>query len=111
MNICVFLCLAVPQCCPAEISQKAPVKAQSVIPKKVQEAKPIVPVKETLSFNKEKFSQYKLVRMYLIQAGTMQYDPSNPELVLDTADKKGKLLPLTPFFKSRIGVTIELIYV
>jgi hypothetical protein len=48
--------------------------------------------------------------MYLTKEGTVQYDPSFPELVLRSTDKeKGQLLPLTPFFKSRMGVSLEVI--
>jgi hypothetical protein len=68
------------------------------------------PVKaERLTFHKEKFAEYKLVRMYLLQPGCIQYDPAFPELVLNTGDKRGMTLPLTPFFKDRIGVTLELV--
>lgn len=64
---------------------------------------------EQLTFHKEKFADYKLVRMYLKEGGRMQYDPQYPELKLNTCDKRGKLLPLTPFFKSRIGITLEIV--
>jgi len=64
---------------------------------------------EKVKFHREKFADYELVRMYLKQEGCVQYDPAFPELVLNTSDKRGMLLPLTPFFKSRIGVTLELV--
>jgi hypothetical protein len=80
-----------------------PVKAPEKPAEKVEEK-----VAERLTFHKGKFADYKLVRMYLLQKGCIQYDPAFPELVLNTSDKRGMILPLTPFFKSRIGVTLEL---
>ena len=80
---------------------KDPVKPAATEPAKALE--------ERLTFHKDKFAGFELVKMRLIKSGCMQYDPQNPELVLDTADKRGKTLPLTPFFKSRIGMTLELV--
>jgi len=80
---------------------KDPVKPAATVPTEV--------AKEKLTFHKDKFEGFELVKMRLKKEGCMQYDPQNPELVLDTADKRGKTLPLTPFFKSRIGVTLELV--
>lgn len=81
-------------------------------PAKPQTPPPVAPAKqpeEVLSFDKDKYPGVAIVRMRLLQAGTIQYDPSNNELILDTADEKGKLLPLTPFFSQRIGRTLELV--
>ena len=65
---------------------------------------------ERLTFHEGKYEGFEFVKMRLIKTGCIQYDPANPDLVLDTADKRGKTLPLTPFFKSRIGVTLELVF-
>ena len=62
-----------------------------------------------LTFSLDKFQGVKLARLRLTEAGIIQYDPANPELVLDVYDTKGKILPLTPFFQSRLGKTVELI--
>ena len=74
-------------------------------------AAPAAPPVEVLTFDKEKFAArgVSVVRMRLLTAGIIQYDPDNSELILDTADQKGKLLPLTPFFAQRIGRTLELV--
>lgn len=91
---------------PSSLGKPLGSKLQEPKPEPKQENKA---PEEKLTFHKEKFADYKLVRMYLLQDGCIQYDPSFPELVLNTSDKRGKLLPLTPFFKSRIGVTLELV--
>jgi hypothetical protein len=77
---------------------------------KPEDTEPTEAVEEKLTFHKDKFAQFEFVKMRLKKTGCMQYDPQNPELVLDTADKRGKTLPLTPFFKSRIGITLELVF-
>ena len=56
-----------------------------------------------------RFVSFQWVKMRLIKEGTMQYDPSYPDLKLNSAAKEGVLMPLTPFFASKIGSTIELI--
>ncbi len=70
------------------------------------------PVKAAASTPKnmwpEKFDKFKKVRLRLLEPNTIQYDPSYPELILDTTKKRGKLMPLTPFFASRIGTKVEL---
>lgn len=86
---------------------KAPATTSAVI--KPDVAPTPVKAEEKLCFHPDKFASVKKVRMYLLEEGVIQYDPANPELVLDTCDKRGKLMPLTPFFKSRIGSTIELV--
>lgn len=87
-----------------KVQDPAPKPSTPPVTKKEDE-----PVKEVLTFHKDKFADYKLVRMYLLQEGSIQYDPAFPELVLNTSDKRGMLLPLTPFFKSRIGVTLDIV--
>lgn len=82
------------------------VKPATVIP----QSKPAVKAEEALTFDKAKFSQYKIVRLRLLVAGQMQYDPAYTELKLNTAEKDGMLLPLTPFFASRIGQTLEIVF-
>lgn len=56
-----------------------------------------------------RYSQFKVVNMRLLKAGTIQYDPSYPELILNTDAPEGQPLPLTPFFASRINQTLELV--
>jgi hypothetical protein len=56
-----------------------------------------------------KYAQFKVVNLRLLKPGTIQYDPNYPELVLNTSDKEGMPLPLTPFFSSRINQTLELV--
>ncbi len=97
---------------PAEPKPEVKTEVKAAPVKPVETAKPaeaVKPVEERLTFNKEKFAQYKLVRMYLLKGGRIQYDPQYPELILNTSDPRGKLLPLTPFFKSRIGVTLDIV--
>lgn len=88
-----------------ETKPAAVVTAPVAKPPVKEEAAP----EEKLTFHKEKFADYKLVRLYLLEEGCIQYDPAFPELVLNTADKRGKILPLTPFFKSRIGITLDIV--
>lgn len=98
-------------------AKKSTVSAAASVPKKVAVEPKKVPVSSQpsaganlkLSFDKAKFAKFDIVRLYLKEAGQIQYDPSYPELVLDVAGKPGKLLPLTPFFKSRIGKTLEIV--
>jgi len=70
------------------------------------------PAKAAASTQKDtwpkKFDKFKKVRLRLLEPNTIQYDPGYPELILDTSSKKGKLMPLTPFFASRIGTKVEL---
>lgn len=56
-----------------------------------------------------RYSQFKIVNLRLLKAGTIQYDPSYPELVLNCFEPEGQPLPLTPFFASRINQTLELV--
>lgn len=56
-----------------------------------------------------RFAQFKVVNLRLLKAGTIQYDPSYPELVLNCFEPEGQPLPLTPFFASRINQTLELV--
>ncbi len=72
------------------------------------EPKSPVKGKEPL-YAKEALQQYKVAKLRLKEKGVLLYDPSHPELVLDTDSKEGKALPLTPFFNSRIGSVVELV--
>ena len=56
-----------------------------------------------------RYAQYKIVRLRLLREGILQYDPSFPELQLTCSAPEGQLLPLTPFFASRINQTLELV--
>lgn len=56
-----------------------------------------------------RYAQFKIVNLRLLKEGTIQYDPSYPELVLNTTSEKGMPLPLTPFFAARINQTLELV--
>jgi hypothetical protein len=56
-----------------------------------------------------RYAQFKVVNMRLLKEGIIQYDPSFPELQLNTTAAEGMPLPLTPFFASRINQTLELV--
>lgn len=95
-------------------SQMTATSATTTKPTGVGAVKPTVgpavqQAQESLSFNKEKFQGVKLARLRLTVPDIIQYDPDNPELVLNTTAETGKILPLTPFFQSRLGKTIELV--
>lgn len=70
--------------------------------------KPDATTPEGLTFNRAKYSQFKLVRLKLLKSGIIQYDPSYPDLILKEVEG-GMILPLTPFFAARLSKTIELI--
>ena len=75
----------------------------------VNKEEPIVKKEEPKVVIDPRYVQFKQVRMRLLKEGTIQYDPNFPELVLNTASAEGMLLPLTPFFASRINQTLELV--
>lgn len=77
----------------------APVPAQ----KEVKEVKEVNPYADDA-----RYAQFKVVKLRLLREGTIQYDPQFPELQLTSATE-GKMLPLTPFFASRINQTLELV--
>jgi len=56
-----------------------------------------------------RYEQFKLVYLRLLKPDTLQYDPSYPELILNSSAEEGQGLPLTPFFASRINQTLELV--
>ena len=70
---------------------------------------PVVKKEEHKTVIDSRYAQFKMVKMRLLKEGTIQYDPNFPELVLNTASSEGMLLPLTPFFASRINQTLELV--
>lgn len=86
-----------------------PAAANTARPPQPQAPRPQAPQAPKLTFVREKFQGVKLAKLRLLTPDTIQYDQDNPELVLDTAKETGKILPLTPFFQSRLGKTIELL--
>lgn len=67
---------------------------------------PVVSTKET--YKGPNPSNAPIVRLRLLQPDTVQYDTVN-KIMLNSSDKKGVLIPLTPFFASRIGTNVELV--
>ena len=67
------------------------------------------PAPQVVYNNDSKYAQYKVVKMRLLREGTIQYDPSYPELVLNSTAPEGVDMPFTPFFASRINQTLELV--
>lgn len=59
--------------------------------------------------NDTRYAQFKIVNLRILKEGTIQYDPSYPELILNSTAPEGVPMPLTPFFASRINQTLELV--
>lgn len=57
-----------------------------------------------------RYAQFKVVNMRLLKTGIIQFDPSYPDLVLNSTAAEGVPMPLTPFFASRINQTLELVF-
>jgi hypothetical protein len=94
------------------VNTTKPVVTQPVVNTKAEAPKVTQPV-ETAKAPEVKEAKYKpedyggalIVKLRLIKAGTMQYDPIY-KLKLSSIEPTE--MPLTPFFAGRIGQTIEL---
>ena len=96
---------------PANTATGAPETPKPSAPPAQSSAPVTQPVKKQVNpfEGDSRYAQFQVVNMRLLKEGIIQYDPSYPELQLNTTAKEGMPLPLTPFFASRINQTLELV--
>lgn len=69
---------------------------------------PIKTLRERSKFGKRpEFAGFEFIKVAPMVPGTMQYDPSHPEIVVRSSE--GDIVPMTPFISQRLGKTIKLI--
>ena len=88
----------------SNLKQTAPTVTATAIKPSVQQT-PVEIVSTNNTFNPSDYNGAVIVKLRLLNANTMQYDAEH-KLKLDSTEPTE--MPLTPFFASRIGKTVEI---